>query len=177
MKTRFLETDKIKEFTKQCLNNESFSDFKGSINIIKGYWEKAQDIEEFKTMIFNDERLNNNQGYWELAKEDKNTYKEMVENWLDNKADDSFTTISDIGSLAIGNDDFRYNIPNLYGDGVNLVYIFNTKVNIQCMDFLTTIQGKFNIYSYDLGNASAKKLEGRYAIYRTGQIFTFVKWN
>ena len=177
MEKQFLETKKIKDFTKRCLNNESIYDYKGSIAIIKDYWNKAKTINEFKDLVLNDKRLKDNQGYWELAKEDIQLYDRLVLEYLGSKADKHFTTESDIGSLAVGTSDFKYNIGNLYGDGTNYVYILENNEHLSCLDFLTTIEGDFNIYDYDCGNNIAITLHGKYAIYRGEQVFVFVKWN
>ena len=176
MKKIFLDTNEIKEFTNSCLNNESIYDYKGSIDIIKEYWNKAKDIKEFKELVLKDSRLKDNQGYWQLAKESENYYNILLE-YLTKKANDSFETYSDIGSLSVGTKEFKYNIPNLYGDGTNKVYIIDNNINLNCLDFLTTIEGNFNIYEYDCGNQIAKTLKGRYAIYRGKRVFVFVKWN
>jgi hypothetical protein len=82
MEKQFLETKKIKDFTKRCLNNESIYDYKGSIAIIKDYWNKAKTINEFKDLVLNDKRLKDNQGYWELAKEDIQLYDRLVLEYL-----------------------------------------------------------------------------------------------
>lgn len=177
MSTQFLDTKEIKDYTKRCLNNEGIYDYKGSIEIIKGYWSIAKTIDEFKNLIFRDERLENNQGYWELAKEDKQVWKKLILKYLEKKADEKFTTESDIGSLAVGTNDFKYNISNLYGDGTNYVYIVENNKHIRGLDFLTTIEGNFNIYDYDCGNNIVITLHGRYAIYRAERLFVFVKWN
>lgn len=177
MKKQFLETKKIKDFTKKCLNNESIYDYKGSIAIIKDYWDTAKTINEFKDLVLNDERLKDNQGYWELAKEDMQLYDRLVLEYLRKRADKFFTTESDIGSLAVGTSDFKYNIGNLYGDGTNYVYILENNEHLSCLDFLTTIEGDFNIYDYDCGNNIAITLHGKYAVYRAERVFAFVRWN
>lgn len=177
MSTQFLDTKEIKDYTKRCLNNEGIYDYEGSIEIIKGYWNKAKTIDEFKNLIFNDKRLENNQGYWELAKENKQLYNKLIFEYLGKKADEYFTTESDIGSLSVGTNDFKYNIGNLYGDGTNYVYILENNENLACLNFLTTIEGNFNIYDYDCGNHVAITLHGRYAIYRAERLFVFAKWN
>lgn len=177
MKKQFLDTKEIKDFTKRCLNNESIYDFKGSIDIIKEYWNQAKDVDDFKNMVLSDERLENNQGYWELAKENGNLYEEKLTEYLDKNISDRFITESDMGSLAIGTDDFKYYISNLYGDGYNKVYVTNTDKHLECMDFLTSVEGNFNIYNYDCGNSIAITLHGKYAIYRASQVFVFVKWS
>lgn len=175
MKKKFLYTNEIKDFTKRCLNNESMYDFQGSIEIIKEYWNTAKTVSEFKAMILNDKRLENNQGYWELAKEDEDFYYKKLSIYLRDRADENFITTSDIGSLSIGTKDFKYNISNCYGDGINNVFIFNKCTHLECLDFLTTVEGNFNIYDYDCGNSISKTLKGRYGIYRGVKVFVFVK--
>lgn len=174
---KFWETDEMKDFTKKCLHNESMYDYKGSVKIIEDYWQESRDVNEFKRKVLDDERLSNNQGYWQLAKENKATYNALVYDYLESKADETFITTSDMGSLAVGTSNFRYNIPNLYGDGINLVYIINQNEHIEAVDFLTTIEGRFNIYNSDCGKSVVKTLEGRYAVYRGEKLFVFVKWN
>ena len=65
---KFWETDEMKDFTKKCLHNESMYDYKGSVKIIEDYWQESRDVNEFKRKVLDDERLSNNQGYWQLAK-------------------------------------------------------------------------------------------------------------
>lgn len=175
MEKNFLDTKEIKDFTKRCLNNESIYDFKGSINIIKEYWNQAKDVDDFKNMVLNDERLENNQGYWQLVKENEELYESKLIEYLDKHISDRFITESDIGSLTVGTNDFKYNIDNLYGDGYNRVYVTNTDKRLNCLDFLTIVEGDFNIYDYDCGNNIAITLHGKYAIYRASQVFVFVK--
>lgn len=63
-------------------------------------------------------------------------------------------TVSDVGSLKVGNDDFSLLIPNGYGDGEMTCYI-TTDVNISEKDgfkYFSLLSGKFNIYDYDCGD-------------------------
>ena len=146
----------------------------GSIEIIKEYWLNAKTITEFKELVKNDLRLENNQGYWELFKEDTR----LVINYLNKKEHERIETYSDIGSLKVGNKDFTICIPNGMGDGTNYVYIINEDVKIPCLKFITTMSGEnFEIYDYDCGNNVIKRLSGRYAIYNYNGIFAIVKWN
>ena len=132
----------------------------------------------FKSKVFEDENLEDTFGYWKLAKEDNN-YISILEKHLSKICDQEFNTLSDIGSLKIGNDSFSFEIPNLYGDGKNYVYIINDKKDLNCIDFLTTINGNnINIYSYDCGKKIAYTLNGeRWAIYRAEKHFVFVNWS
>lgn len=168
----------LRNFTISCLLNESIYCYKGSIQIIKEYWEKAKDVKEFSNMVLSDERLKENQGYWELAKEqDYYTYNNLLNKYLMQKCDKHFNTISDIGSIKIGNNNFTFNIPNNYGDGENDIYIFNQNVHLQGLDFLTTCNGEFNIYKYDCGDNISCTLKGKYAIYVGELKIAFVKWD
>lgn len=176
-KISFERTKKIKDFTKKCLKNECIYDYKGSIEIINNYWEQAKSVDKFIELVLGDKRLQNNQGYWQLAKENRENYKNLLRKYLGSKTTYHFTTESDIGSLKIGTKDFTYNIPNCFGDGCNDIYIIEDKIDIQCANFLTTIKGRFNIYDYDCGNNVAKELVGEYAIYREERLFIFVKWS
>ena len=178
-KRLFDETTEIKDFTKRCLMNESIYAYKGSIEIIQGYWEQASNISQFVDSVIGDSRLENNQGYWELAKEKLTDYKlnDMIIKNLSSKTDESYITYSDIGSISVGNDNFRYNIPNNYGDCENNVFIINSNKHIECLKFETTISGdNINLYDYDCGNDILYTLKGKYAVYLGIRVVAFVKW-
>lgn len=172
MKTEFLKTKKLRDFTKSCLGNETSPYYK----TIKEYWAQAKNIEEFVNLVLGNKELEDSASYWELAKEKAYNYDNMVKDYLGTRANDHFTTYSDVASLKVGNEDFTIDISNFYGDGENNVYIFDTAVQLSCVDFVTTIEGTFNIYEYDRGKEVIKTLCGKYAIYRTSQVFAFVKW-
>lgn len=99
-----------------------------------------------------------------------------------NNASYAFTTTSDVGCLAIGNDSFRIRIHNGYGDtDCNRVYIFEQPVDIDIHYFVTDVEGIFTIYDYDCTSAedlqanSCITLNGHYNIYRSITRFAFVK--
>lgn len=178
-KELFDTTKKINNFTKRCLMNESIYDYKGSIEIIKEYWSIAKNIKEFTSLVMNDERLSHNQGYWQLMKEElsEDELNNLVNNQLKDLADNHYVTYSDIGSISIGNDSFRYNIKNGYGDCSNNVYIIERDVHIECLNFDTTIKGdNINLYDYDCGNDVLCTLKGEYAIYTGVRVIALVKW-
>lgn len=87
-------------------------------------------------------------------------------------------TISDAGSLKIGNESFSINISNGYGDGETKYAILErNELNDDMMDFLTSVEGTLNIYSYDCGSHINETISGRYGIYRYDGIIVFKKWN
>lgn len=77
---------------------------------------------------------------------------------------------SDRAGLKIGNDNFSICVSNGYGDGVTKFAVFKKGNPYICaidhmMDWQITIDGKFNIYSYDIGNDVVLELEGSYIVY------------
>lgn len=97
---------------------------------------------------------------------------------------------SDIGSCLIGNKDWTFAVPNIGGDGRTKISIFNEddikfskyeKENN--LIFMSSVQGTFNIYSYDCAFQDSCKekdviaaLSGRYGVYRGEMEVAFVKW-
>lgn len=156
----------IKSFTYKTLLNESIYDFKGSINIVENYIEKANDLDEFVELIKNDPRLENNQGYWELMRECYPEYSTLVKNYLGKICKTLITTNSDVGSLKIGNDNFKITLSNGYGDGTNNVYIIDKKINLECLAVKNVVEGNnISIYEYDCSDKVAYTLNGKYMIY------------
>lgn len=178
----------LSEFTVGCLLNESIYDYEGSVKIIEKYYDESNNLNEFTKKVLDDERLENNQGYWELVKEkDSENYNVRVLKLLKKISDNYFKTESDAGSLKIGNSSFSTLFSNGYGDCENLVFIINKEISLQCLEFKTTIEGsEINIYEYDCGNNIIETLRGKYTIYSFlnqkskvfgEKIFAFVKCN
>lgn len=96
-----------------------------------------------------------------------------------------YTTDSDIGSVLIGNDDFRVPLNVPAGDGTTTVRIyenakeFEEKDSLQPRDFVTFVKGIFNIYESDcspLGRHDVvATLSGHYMIYAKSHRVCFVK--
>lgn len=170
-----IENSTLKMHTIRCLLNEEAKAYKGSRQIILDYWEKADTLDEFKELVFSDERLKNNQGYAELSREsDKHWYR--VRQMF---GDRCFKTDSDVGSVKIGTKNFKINISNGYGDGVTRVAIFNKGdfFNSSMMNFSgTSLHGEFDIYSYDCGEEVLKSLEGDYSVYYYEGLVAFVEF-
>lgn len=96
---------------------------------------------------------------------------------------------SDIGSCLIGNKDWIFAVPNIGGDGETKISIFSEdgkefweyekKHNLK---FISSVQGTFNIYSYDCAFHECKDedviatLSGRYGVYQGEWEVAFVKW-
>lgn len=92
--------------------------------------------------------------------------------------DDQFKTMSDVGGVKVGNKSFNMIVPNGVGDGTSRVAVLNEKnFNSSCFTYFTTIEGEFNIYSYDCGEEIAKTINGRYAVYYDDHFVVFVKNN
>lgn len=177
-KEEFKKCNKMSDFTKRCLKNESFYDFKGSIEIINNYWKKAQDFNTFFELVKNDLKLSKNQGYWELMKENliEEEYKTLFLEVYKKDISKIFHSLSEAGNISIGNDSFRYNISNNYGDCENTIVLIEKSVNIEGFDFLTSIKGtNINIYNYDCGNEILTTLNGEYLIYNGNKFIIFVK--
>ena len=99
---------------------------------------------------------------------------------------------SDIGSCLIGNKDWTFAVPNMGGDGTTKIAISdNYRKNSEeffeyekkhDLQFISSVQGTFHIYSYDCAYRDCKDedviatLSGRYAVYRGYMEVVFVKW-
>jgi len=96
----------------------------------------------------------------------------------------TLTTLSDAGSVKIGNDNFSVLIPNGYGDGDTKVIIVS---NIDCesfksFKFFTSIKGNINIYNYDcdspcLESKVIETIKGWYGVYYKDGTVLFEKWD
>lgn len=96
---------------------------------------------------------------------------------------------SDIGSCLIGNKDWTFAVPNMGGDGTTTILVFSKDRNEfreyekeHKLEFISSVQGTFNIYSYDCAYHSCNDedviatLNGRYGVYRGYMKVVFVKW-
>jgi len=180
---------------KLALLRECFKDIAGMLPYEKGLkftwdkkfilvklWEEAKDLAEFKNLIIENE----------LA---RTTF--FADRWLadDEKFLDKFletssiyppiATIADAGGIKLGDENFSF-IVGAGGDGNKEVVVFEDykpsgqglkKRNIpKAYIFITSIQGKFNLYSYDCGDQIAYTFDGRYGIYVGNDTVIFEKW-
>ena len=99
----------------------------------------------------------------------------------------------DIGSVSIGDENWTFAVPNEGGDGTTEIRIFNSDKEFarsawkEKMHYISSVQGRFGIYSYDWaydellsGKMTIKDamiiLEGRYGVYNGYYRVAFVKW-
>lgn len=99
-----------------------------------------------------------------------------------------YTSASDIGSVLIGNNDWTFAVPNIGGDGTTRITIytsikeFDAEKKAKNLRFISSVQGKFNIYNYDcafnckLDEAILTTLNGRYGVYNGDLEVAFVLW-
>lgn len=96
---------------------------------------------------------------------------------------------SDIGSCLIGNKDWTFAVPNIGGDGTTTISIFDGDTEefrqyeqSHNLRFISSVQGTFNIYSYDCAYRFCNDedvigtLNGRYGVYQGHMKVAFVKW-
>lgn len=96
---------------------------------------------------------------------------------------------SDIGAVLIGNHDWTFAVPNIGGDGTTKILVFDnegeefkTCQKNDKLQFISSVQGEFNIYSYDCAYHNIDEaeilttLKGRYGVYRGCWTVAFVRW-
>ena len=94
---------------------------------------------------------------------------------------------SDIGSCLVGDEKWSFAVPNIGGDGITKIYIFDDRDEFRKyesehhINFISTIQGTFNIFMDDTGYKDEdveiiETLTGRYAVYNGFYKVIFVKW-
>lgn len=153
---------RIRSFTKHCLNE--------NIEIVKSCWTRAKTVEEFATKIFDNKGFITPQAYWLLSKDFSESHMTRVKKWLSDKDFERVITNSDMGCVAIGNNDFKFNVNNGYGDGETYVYIFQERMEEidNVFNFISTFQGNnINIYKQDTYPEEPIYTlpKGRYGIY------------
>lgn len=177
MESKLENSRKIKDFTKSCLLNWNFPECK---NMALEIWKCAKNFEEFKKDFLAQENLRKYQGYWVFAKDVLSSweYRYKLISYFQELGGEYFKTVSDCGSVKIGNQNFNINISNKYGDGETNVVVLEKNVSINGLDFVTNCNGNFNIYLYDCSkNDVVYNCSGEYGIYNFEKLVVFVKWN
>lgn len=98
---------------------------------------------------------------------------------------DCFSVVSDAGSVKLGDlaGTCGFMVPNGFGDGCHEVGIVKKGgFNNRAMRFITSVEGKFQIYAYDCADLApagpdAKVIEGCYGVYAQDGTVFFEKWN
>lgn len=163
-------------FIKSCLFNCLTADDEYK-EFLTETLEKANNTEEFTEMFLANKKYKHKQGYQVLLRSEK---PDQVWYFIrENFGDKCFKTMSDVGGVMVGNDDFSIIVPNGYGDGTTRVAVFDKGEFYvdNLMQFFTSISGKFAIYGYDCDGAPETELDGRYGIYYYDGLVAFVKWN
>lgn len=151
----------------------------GSAEIYKEHWREARTFNGFLMAVQMDERLMYaSQAYGEIGR---------LLGWPVNVKPgcliDSFIVGSDAGSVQLGDlaGTCGFLIPNGYGDGSHAVRIVERRgFNKHAMRFITSVEGRFQIYTYDCCNLTpagpdAKVIEGRYGVYAQDGTVVFEK--
>lgn len=144
---------------------------------VKSYLRKAELKDDFIDAYLGDKVNREKQGYWVLIDYERpwmagNLLKEML-----GGVAMLTTTMSDAGSVKVGDDSFSILIPNGRGDGVTIVAISEERTPMtHIMKFLTSISGTFNIYKHDCENEVRRTITGRYGIYNRDGVVLFEKW-
>lgn len=144
---------------------------------ITRYLRKAQTTDEFIDLYLADEINQNRQAFGVLLSYERPNQIRTFCRIFAAKCE-RYKTVSDAGSVKIGNDKFSILIPNGYGDGMTDVCIVYTKDNpfSNVLKFLTSVEGTIYIYSHDCGNSVETGLIGRYGIYYGHGFVVFEKW-
>ena len=91
-----------------------------------------------------------------------------------------FYTMSDVGSVLVGNKEFGVCFHNGYGDGTTSVVLCEKWQAPKDATFIDTIEGIFNIYNYDCSERDEEdivvSLNGRYGVYCKAGTVYFEKW-
>lgn len=90
-------------------------------------------------------------------------------------------TISDAGSVKIGNDSFSVLIPTGGGDGESAYCVYTQaeldadKISTADLHFFTLLSGQFSIYDYDCGGTVSETITGRFSVFYSDGIVFFVR--
>lgn len=91
------------------------------------------------------------------------------------------STISDAGSVKVGNDSFSVLIPTGDGDGESAYCVYTQqeldadKISTADLNYFTLLSGQFSVYDYDCGDTVSDTLEGRFNVFYAEGIVFFVK--
>lgn len=137
----------------------------------------SSNFDDLLTNICNwaDDEMKQTQAYAEASKactDGKHWYRVRA------MFDDMNKASSDAGGLKLMSIDgtFSFIIPNGYGDGVTR-YTVADNFNHNMMTFLTQVEGRFGICSYDCGDSIGAELKGRFGVFVYQGIIAFERWN
>jgi hypothetical protein len=162
------------EFQRECLLN--WWQGKEYENTVKKIIRKANNMDELIELVLNNEYMKHTQAYAEISKRSRSKghwyrIREMF-------GEKQFKTFSDAGGVKVGNEDFNFVIHNGRGDGVTRVAVFDdaNEFNEDMMRWEVGLSGaRYNIYSFDCDNVVERTLEGEYNVYSYDGFVAFVK--
>ena len=136
MKGTFLNSKKLDDFTKICLNNRFFPKVLERANKI---WESSRTFDEFIKEFQKQTDLINTQAYFELIKKYGNNDALRYDyiRFLENNGGKFFQTVSECGSVKIGDEKLSVNIGNGYGDGLTSVVVLEKNLDLHGLKFVT----------------------------------------
>lgn len=166
-KNDFNTTKELNDFTKECICNEF-----GKKEIYMELWKKSETVDDFKKLVWDEEKLLTEQATGEMFKYDWN-FKRKI---LGNK---QIKLNSDAGGIKVGTDNFSIIIPNGSGDGITRFAILNEdEINKTVFEYFTLLEGtEINVYEYDCGDKVLCTLRGRYGSYYSDGFIVLVKYN
>lgn len=91
------------------------------------------------------------------------------------------STISDAGSVKVGNGSFSVLIPTGDGDGESSYCIYTqseldaAQINTADLHYFTLLSGRFSIYDFDCGDTVSDTIEGRFNVFYAEGIVFFVE--
>lgn len=163
-------------FIKQCLLKDEWQEGADEYNnAIKQLVDSCMTTEEFVKQYLTHSEWKKEQCYQVMLKqyEPENVWYFMREMF----GSHSKKTESDAGALKLGTNVFTINIPNGHGDGTTRYAVLEKSEFYAdtIMNYFTTINGTFNVYSYDCGEAVEEELTGKFQIYYYEGLVALVK--
>lgn len=165
--------DTTDAFLVQCMNNA----FSANQAIVDACAAEANSVDEFIYLYISRKEESASQFYGELLKRER---PDLVFYAIREKfGDRQFKTMSDAGSVKIGNDSFSILIPNGRGDGTTRVAIFEkaefTLENLM-MFFASFRTSKAFVYNYDCsGGEPIAEISGNFSVFYGNGFVALVK--
>lgn len=168
-------------FIYRCITNNDQLSCPRSAEIYDEHWREASTFNGFLKAVQMDRRLMYvSQAYGEIGRLLGWPVKVKPGCLIDD-----FIVGSDAGSVKLGDlaGICGFLIPNGNGDGSHAVRIVERGgFNKSAMRFITSVEGQFQIYTYDCADLApagpdAKIIEGRYGVYAQDGTVFFEKWS
>lgn len=166
----------INEFIKRCMFDRICRP--ELTDLFEHLLEEAKDSDDFIIKVLTSDKgiINGSQAYAELSKT-KFGHKKRVQKMLaSDKEAITITTVSDAGTVKIGNGTNSISIPNGQGDGETTVVLMKNKItNKSMLNYFAEINGSWGLYNYDCDSTPIKPgtIEGKYAVYFSDGIVVF----